>query len=192
MSTRTVSLIDFKVSMSAERAAIASGTGSALGSCVGSAAVTDSTSVGAAVSSSCDASNFSLDAASTSETSVLGKSRRSARSTTETSEATSNEKRICDSGASPGEGSVETISPTSRAARESSESPSSKAMISNVEPTRTRWRPRRMFSQSLCSSYSVSARKIDGSRFSPSSSSTDSVGFETAPSILATMSTISC
>ncbi len=85
--------------------------------------------------------------------------------------ATSSEKRIWDSGASPGEGRVETTSPTSRIAPEISDRPSSNAMISKVASTSARFRPRRTFSRSRCSSYSVSARSSESSRSSPSNSS---------------------
>ncbi len=64
-----------------------------------------------------------------------GSSRRAARPSTSCSVAVSSEKRICDSGVSPGEGRVDRTSPTSRMAFDTSASPSSKARISKLTST---------------------------------------------------------
>ena len=112
--------------------------------------------------------------ARTRRTAPAGRPSRLATSPAGASDATSSEKRICASGASPGAGSVESTSPTSRIAVVSCDSPSSNEMISNVESIRQMCRPRRMFSRRRCSSYSVSARSSEGS--SASSPNSDFAG----------------
>jgi len=62
-------------------------------------------------------------------------SMRARRPSASQSHATSSEKRICESGASPGAGKVEITSPTSRTAPVSSERPSSNARISKLAST---------------------------------------------------------